>query len=197
MAFPIRCHCGAVEATLDSPQRGVRAICYCRDCRAYAHHLGHPERTLDRCGGTDIVATRPDFLQFTQGFEWVRCVSLSDKGLLRWYAGCCRTPIGNTPRDAKMPYVGLVAACLAGSDAERAAAFGPARARLNAKSATGEVKATPVAMLFAVLRIMRNVFAAKLGGKQRENRFFDASSGKPVVAPDVLTASEREKLGAN
>lgn len=197
MTFPIRCHCGAVEATLDSPQRAARAVCYCRDCQAYARHLGHPERTLDRHGGTDIVATRPDFLRFTRGFEHVRCLSLSDTGLLRWYADCCRTPIGNTPRDPKMPYVGLVSACLAGTDSERDAAFGPARTTLNVKSATGEVKATPVAMLFGILRIMRNVFTAKLRGKQRDNPFFGRESGKPVVTPVVLTAAERAKLGAN
>lgn len=196
MTVTIHCHCGAVEATLDSPQRGVRAICYCRDCQAYARHLGHDERTLDRCGGTDIVATRPDFLHFTRGFDQVRCLSLSDKGLLRWYAGCCRTPIGNTPRDPKMPYVGLVGACL-GTHSERDAAFGPARATLNAKSATGDVKATPLALLFGILRIMRNVFAAKLTGRQRDNPFFDRDSGKPVVTPAVLTTTERETRGAN
>lgn len=197
MTFPIRCHCGAVEATLHTPQRGVRAICYCRDCQAYARYLGHAERTLDRCGGTDTVATRPDFVQFMRGFERVRCLSLSDEGLLRWYADCCRTPIGNTPRDPDMPYVGLVTTCLAGTGRERDAAFGPARTTLNTKSATGEVKATPLAMLRSILRITRNMFAARLARKPRHNPFFDAATRKPVVAPVVLTAAQREQLGAN
>jgi hypothetical protein len=39
-------------------------------------------------------------------------MSLSDKGMLRWYASCCNTPIGNTSRDFKVSHVGLLHNCL-------------------------------------------------------------------------------------
>ncbi|HSX59447.1 MAG TPA: DUF6151 family protein [Tahibacter sp.] len=197
MTFPVRCRCGTLEGTLANPQRAARAACYCRDCQAYARFLGKPELTLDAKGGTDIVATRPDFLTFTRGADQLRCVSLSDKGLLRWYADCCNTPIGNTPRDAKFPYVGLVHDCLAGSDSERDAAFGPARTALNTGSASGEVKAPRLPLVLGILRIMRNVFSAKLSGAYRRNPFFDVQAGTPVATPRILTEDERKTFGAN
>jgi hypothetical protein len=197
MWLTIRCRCGTVEGTLASPQRAARAICYCRDCQAFARFLGKPELTLDALGGTDIVATRPDYLRFTHGADRLRCMSLSEKGMLRWYADCCRTPIGNTPRDAKFPYVGIVHECIAASATERDAAFGPAKTVLNVGSASGAVQPARLSLLLGILRIMRNVFTAKLGGKYRDNPFFDVAAGKPVAEPQVLTAAEREALGAN
>lgn len=197
MSLPILCRCGSVEGVLSSPQRAARAICYCRDCQAFARFLGKPELTLDALGGTDIVATRPDFVRFTRGADQLRCMSLSEKGMLRWYADCCRTPIGNTPRDPKFPYVGLVHDCIVASTTERDAAFGPAKTVLNTGSASGAVKPARLSLLFGILRIMRNVFMAKFGGKYRNNPFFDVAAGKPVVDPRVLTVEERAALGTS
>jgi hypothetical protein len=49
-------------------------------------------------------------------------------------------------------------------------------------------------MVRAVLRIMRNVWGARLSGKYRDNPFFAPGTAQPVVAPQVLTASERRVL---
>jgi hypothetical protein len=103
--FPLRCRCRAIQGHVESTHRAGRAICYCRDCQAFARNLGSPELTLDARGGTDIVATSPRYVRFTRGREQHRCMSLSPKGLFRWYAGCCRTPIGNTPRDPRLLHV--------------------------------------------------------------------------------------------
>lgn len=194
MDFAIRCECGAVQAALAEPQRATRVVCYCRDCQAFARFLGQTARTLNPCGGTDIVAASPHRLRFTHGVEALRCMSLSGKGLLRWYAGCCSTPLANTPRDRALPYVGIVLDCLPGSAAARDAAFGPARIALNTASATGPVAATRFATLAGVLKILRNVMAARFSGKYRDNPFFERDSGRPVVAPEVLTSSQRRSL---
>ena len=87
--------------------------CYCRDCQAFAHALGNPGAILDKLGGTDIVATLQQYVTFTKGTEALACLSLSERGLLRWYANCCNTPIANTARNPKLSYVGLVHTCLA------------------------------------------------------------------------------------
>jgi hypothetical protein len=121
-------------------------------------------------------------------------MSLSPKGLLRWYAGCCRTPIGNTPREPKLPYVGLVAACLPGSASERDAAFGAANIALNTKSANGPVASTPVATFFGIFKIMKNVVGARLSGRTMENPFFRPGTAQPIVAPQVLSLAERRAL---
>lgn len=194
MNFPLRCNCGSVEGYLASPHRAARAICYCRDCQAFARYLGKPGQTLNALGGTDVVATSPRHVHITRGLEHLRCMSLSEKGILRWYAGCCRTPIGNTPRDPKVSYISLVRNCLAGSSAEIDAAFGPAKVAVNTGSARGKVSPTPWATFRAVLKIFRNVSGSRLSGKYRENPFFRQGTVEPIVAPHVLSSPERRAL---
>lgn len=194
MDFPVRCRCGQLEAQLTFSERAGRAVCYCRDCQAFARFLGSPERILNDRAGTDIVATSPRLLHIVRGKEQLRCMSLSEKGLLRWYTACCRTPIGNTPRDPKLSYVGLADGCLAGSPAELDAAFGPARAAINTASASGTVDTTPWSAFRAVLKIMRNVLGSRVSGKYRDNPFFMPGTARPLVTPQVLTASERKLL---
>jgi Family of unknown function (DUF6151) len=118
-------------------------------------------------------------------------MSLSPKGLLRWYAACCRTPIGNTPRDRKTPYVGLIRTCLPNLDES----FGPLKIAIKTGSATGEVQATPVATFLGILKITRKVIGARLRGKDKVNPFFAPDSGEPIKAPQVLTFAERKSLG--
>lgn len=194
MDFPLHCQCGTLQASLAEPQRATRAVCYCRDCQAFARFLGQTARILNRYGGTDIVAASPHRLRFTRGVEVLRCMSLSEKGLLRWYAGCCNTPLANTPRDPALPYVGIVHDSLAELAAARDAAFGPARIALNTASATGPVAATRVATVAGVLKIMHNVLAARLSGNYRDNPFFERGGSRPVVVPEVLTSAQRRTL---
>jgi hypothetical protein len=194
MDFPLRCNCGQFEGVLASAERAGRAVCYCRDCQAFARFLGHPERILDEQAGTDVVATSPHFLRITRGTEQVRCMSLSEAGLLRWYTACCRTPIGNTPRNPKISYVGLVHSCLAGSPVELDQAFGPVKVAVNTASAAGTVHAMPWAVLGAVFKIARNVLGARWSGKYRDNPFFRAGTDMPLVEPQVLLSAERRAL---
>jgi hypothetical protein len=187
----LRCACGALTGTVAATHRAARAICYCRDCQTFARFLGQPTKILNERGGTDIVATTPSVVHFTQGREQLRCMSLSETGLLRWYAGCCRTPIGNTPRTPKLPYVGLVHNCLAGTAGELDAAFGVAKVAINTESASGPVSPTKWRSVAAVLKIMRNVVAARLSGAYRDSPFFKSGTAEPIVAPQVLSSAER------
>ena len=119
-------------------------------------------------------------------------MSLSPKGLLRWYAGCCKTPIGNTPRDRKTHYVGLLGACLSEQPLE--ASFGPARVKLNTASARGPVESSRVGTVLAVLKLVAFMLPARFTDRHRDNPFFDAISGDPVERPDVLTRDEASRL---
>lgn len=190
----LRCACGALQGSVAATHRASRAICYCRDCQAFARFLGPATGILNELGGTDIMATTPAFVHFTQGREHVRCMSLSETGLLRWYAGCCRTPIGNTPRTPRLPYVGLVHNCLAATPRQLDATFGAAKVAINTESASGPVKPTQWRTFAAVLQIMRNVFAARLSGAYRENPFFKPGTAEPIAAPQVLSSAERAAL---
>ena len=192
MTMQLRCHCGAVRGEMDTGRAYARATCYCRDCRAFARFVGQPG-VLDARGGTDIVALAPAAVRFTAGSEHVACMSLSPKGLLRWYAACCRTPLGNTPRDAKLLYAGLVTACFDAAPQVVDAAFGPRdRIVLNTGSATAAVRATPLAFLAGGLRILAGLFGARLR-RESTSPFFDAS-GRPLREPEVVSREMRAEL---
>ena len=115
MSYPLRCRCGNVRGELLRPEHTLHAVCYCRDCQAYAHALGDAAGILDDAGGTEVIATQAGNVRFTAGTQSLACLSLTEGGLLRWYASCCRTPIANTPRDMRLPYAGLMHNCLASS----------------------------------------------------------------------------------
>lgn len=188
MALSLRCECGKVQGRVETEQAYARATCYCKDCQAYARFLDRPG-VVDGQGGTDIVAMNPAAVHFTSGEEQIDCMSLSEKGLLRWYTACCRTPLGNTPRDAGTAYLGLVTTGLSPAR-EVDQAFGPkGRVVLNAGSAQGQVKPTPLAFLFGGLRIFRGIVWARLRG-QKPTLFFDGE-GRAVRTAQVLSSEQR------
>ncbi|MEO8629346.1 MAG: DUF6151 family protein [Betaproteobacteria bacterium] len=194
MNHPLQCRCGTVKGYVSPPDMAQRAVCYCNDCQAFAHFLKRSQAVLDELGGTEIVATLPKHVHFTQGIDALACMSLSGRGLLRWYAACCDTPIGNTPRDRKTSYVGLVHSCLTSNQPSLDDSFGPLRMVLKTKSATGEVIPTPYRSFVAILKIMKAVIGARLAGAYKTNSFFVEPSGDPIEQPRVLTKAERARL---
>jgi hypothetical protein len=84
------------------------------------------------------------------GSELLRCISLPEKGLLRWHTRCCRTPAGNTPCDPKLSYVSLIHDCLVGPRGGRDAAFGPGSMAANTRPAKGKVSARPFTAFLAI-----------------------------------------------
>jgi hypothetical protein len=195
MDHPLQCRCGTLKGRLARAEAATRGVCYCKDCQAFARFLGHANEILDESGGTDVVATLASNVTITEGANTLACMSLTPNGLLRWYASCCNTPIGNTVRNPKLAYVGLVHNCLEHSGAPLDAAFGPVRMRVNTQSATrGHPGATPIATLAAVVRLAASIGRARLGGSYRSTPFFDTQRGVPVVAPTVVSSAERDRL---
>ncbi|MFW6094438.1 MAG: DUF6151 family protein [Pseudomonadota bacterium] len=188
---PIRCACGALEGALAGDAWTNRVICYCDDCQAFAAHLGD-EGILDARGGSDIVQTGPRFVSFETGAEHLACVRVTPNGPLRWYASCCGTPIGNTPANRKLAFVGLLHNAL-GDTAELDARFGPPRMHVFTKFARGEPKPRQRIPLPAALAFVRHLAAARLGGGYRVTPFFDAS-GEPVADP-VLVPRPVQRTG--
>lgn len=192
MTLALRCRCGQVKGIVATDRAYVRATCYCRDCQAYARHLGQPG-LMDAHGGTDIVAMNPLAVRFTAGEEHIAGLCLRKGGLYRWYAECCRTPLGNTPHDGHVAYVGMVTACLAPSE-EVDAAFGSAgRVALNTGSAIGEVRGTPLLFLMGGARIAAGILAAKLR-RQTPGLFF-TPTGQTLRTAYPLSAGERDAVG--
>ena len=194
MNHPLQCRCGTIKGYVVRPGMAKRMVCYCKDCQAFAYFLKSAETVLNEHGGTAIVATVPKQVVFSQGLEALACMSLSDHGMLRWYASCCNTPIGNTPRDFKTPYVGLIESCLKSNSPSLEESFGPVRMVLSTKSARGRVKSTPVRNLVAMLGIVRLVIGTRLSGTYKHNPFFGTGAGTPVARPRELTKAERERI---
>jgi hypothetical protein len=197
--LPLRCRCGELRgvATDVAPDTGTHLVCTCTDCQAYAHFLERAGE-LDARGGTAIFQLTPAQVRITQGADRLACVRLSARGPLRWYASCCRTPVGNTAASARMPFVGLVLACIDPAADARAlgAALGPLRGTVFPGSAIGgllpgESGRPPLLM---ILRTVGLLARAALRGKSRPSPFFDPASGRPVAAPRALAERERAAL---
>jgi hypothetical protein len=156
--------------------------------------LGKADQILDAQGGTDVVQTRPASLTFTQGQDALACVRLTPKGLLRWYAACCNTPVGNTVANYRVPFVGLVHSCLEGTGASLDQSFGPVRARVNTQSAKGEVPSGSGGMMSAILPFLALVARPLIDGSYKRTPFFSAETGAPIVTPQVLSPGERDRL---
>ena len=188
---PLRCHCGRLQGHVTLEGRNTRVVCYCKDCQAFARFLDPAGRALDAQGGSDVVQLAPHRIRFIQGIEHLSVMRLSSKGMLRWYAACCRTPVGNTMSSRNMPFTGLLVQCLDSAPLE--AAFGPVLASTNTQSALGNPKPRAFGLPRALARILRIVAGSRLSGTYKANPFFDAT-GLPVVEPTVLTAEERTRL---
>lgn len=194
MTHPIRCSCGKLEGTLAQTHRVNRGICYCADCQAFARYLRRAEQILDRSGGTDIIQTTPKNVTFTDGIEHLACMRLTPNGLLRWYASCCNTPIGNTLANYKLSFVGLVHNCLESAPVSLDEAFGPIRMQVKTRSALGEPKPKPFGLPRGVLRIAGMLLKARLDGSYKRTPFFIPGSSTPIVEPKVLSPQAREDL---
>lgn len=185
---------------------GNRLTCYCDDCQSFAWFLstrGGPAvgSILDAHGGTEIFQLSPARLEFRDSRGELACVRLTPRGLLRWYARCCRTPVGNTSPSQKLPFVGLIHSCLgdAPDGHSRDEVLGPIGAGVHARFARGDRTALDAhdrASAQLLARFAKIVAGARLRRDQRRSPFFDAESGVPVATPQVLTSAELREVEA-
>jgi hypothetical protein len=196
--FAVRCRCDALSGRLAGAlDRGTRRlVCYCRDCQAFARFLGGAEDLLDAHGGTDILQLSPARLRIEAGAERLACVRLSPRGLMRWYAACCATPLGNTLATRQLSFVGLVTVVLDGAARAR---LPTTRRGVFARDALGDGKppgAADGAPLSMAVPITAELLARRLRGDHRRSPFFD-EDGRPVVMPRILNPAARAALDAS
>ncbi|PSL20029.1 DUF6151 family protein [Shimia abyssi] len=187
----IACRCGAFRAEIQdaSPKTGSHLICYCKDCQAGAHALGADEILKPR-GGSDIFQTLPNRFRIVAGAEHLACLRLSPKGVLRWYASCCDTPVCTTLPSPKLAFVGVLTALMQGDDVGQM--IGPVTTVVHTKFAQpgpGTLRDRGFAKLG--LQVLRRHFGAVLKGTARDTPFFD-DARQPVVEPRILTLAERQ-----
>lgn len=127
------CDCGKVEIRIDL-SNAARLVCYCADCRAFARFLDH-SNILTEAGGTEVVQTLPERLNFVSGKEHLACLNMTGRDRLRWFANCCNTPIGTTLSSRFIPYISVIAAGF-----EDTTAIGPVLAHAHRKHATSRIE---------------------------------------------------------
>jgi hypothetical protein len=186
----LHCRCGEVRGRVTdaSPQTVNRAVCYCDDCQAYLHHLGRTD-LLDAHGGTDIVQVAPASLAFDRGADRIVGLRLTPKGLYRFYASCCKTPLGNTVSPA-IPFVGIVVQAFERPDE----VFGKPIGGAAGKYAVGTVPPGSKMNLRLIAHAIRLVVGWRLRGKTWPHPFFDRATRAPTRPLTILSRAEREAL---
>lgn len=185
----LRCNCGRLQGTVHDigPSNGTHVECHCQDCQSFANYLGQ-KALLGPRGETTIFQTSIWRVSIDQGTDQLRCIKLGPKGLHRWYADCCKTPIANTMAGGKLGFVGLIGAAIVPADP---VAFGPVLCRFKSERATGEGAELKN---FGVPTVMRRMMSRAIGAWFHQGKkggpFFTAG-GQPVSDPNVLTLAER------
>jgi hypothetical protein len=194
----IQCECGKFSAELGAFPRDTpgRLVCYCDDCQSYLHHLGRPD-LLDVNGGTEVIPAYPCTVKILSGREQLRCLRLSPKGIFRFYASCCNTPVGNTR--ANSPWIGFVRRVYtAGDPGQLDRAFPSVRSSIQGRYAKGTPPAgTPGTFdLKALLSVAPFLLKGKLLKKYKPSPFFKDDGLTPIVEPRVISKAERQAARA-
>ena len=194
------CRCGEIHGWVRgvSPSAVNRAICYCSDCQAFLHYIERAD-LLDEHAGTDIVQVAPRSVTFDRGAERIVGVRLTpEKGMYRWYASCCKTPLGNTVAPS-LPFIGMPPEVFRGApDASRRdALFGPSRGGMFGQHATGGApEGSTKLQLGLIAHAVRLMLGWKLGGKAWPHPFFERATRTPTHPVTTLSTPEREALRA-
>jgi hypothetical protein len=190
MQHPLQCRCGTIKGWVSDTHSANRVVCYCRDCQAFARFLGQEGETLDAQGGSEVVQILPKNVTFTQGTDALACMRLTNKGMVRWYAGCCKTPIGNTLENYKISFIGLLHNCLETPERSLQDSFGAIRTYAYPQGAIGDPKPTPAGMGATIRWFVKTILKARLNGDYKRTPFF--RDGKPIAIPRVISSAERE-----
>jgi hypothetical protein len=194
------CRCGQVHGWVRGVSSGTvnRGICYCADCQAFLHYLGRAD-LLDAHGGTDIVQVAPATVSFDRGEERIVGIRLSPKGLFRWFASCCKTPLGNTMKPS-VPFIGMAPEVFRGApDARRRdEVFGAVRGAMFGQYATGGAPEGSTRVNWGMLaHVVRLVLGWKLRGTTWPHPFFERATRAPSHPVTTLSRDEREALRAH
>ncbi len=123
-------------------------------------------------------------------------------GPVRWYANCCKTPIGSTALQSNMPFFGMLPRLLLGSDdqARVDALLGPPTTAFFADHAIARNKRDLVnrgrMSALAIAALGRRLVVAKLRGDHKRSPFVDPATGALRAEPVLLTEAARAALYA-
>lgn len=189
------CGCGQVVWSLDeaTPPTGIRYVCHCDDCQAFAHFTGQADLLLDGNGGTEAYQLPASRLRVLRGLDHLACVQMTARPLLRWHCGACLAPVANTYGAAQLSFVSVPLACASAND--RDAVLAQSAGHVWTKFGHGDLSGVTQVSIPAMLwRMASRIVAARISGDYRNNPFFRPDTGEPIVAPRRLLEAERSEL---
>jgi len=169
------CRCGKLSGALSGVRasEGTHVVCHCDYCRRANAAFGIPGT---REAGVDLWQTTPDRIRIETGAEAMALMRLSSRGVFRWYAACCGTPMFNTMAGPRLPFVGVLVDRL-----DDPAPLGPVVAQGFVEGPDG--KSRHVHGGRVVWRFLRRTARARLNGSWRKTPFFTMPDGTPVAPP--------------
>ncbi len=151
---------------------------------------------LDENGGSNIFQMNPANFEITTGMEHVACMKVTKEGPLRWFAACCKTPLGNTFPRGGVPFLGVLPICLGhkGTSETVVGLVGPIRAHTNQRGNTpfGE----KIGIFFMMMGLLGKIMKWRIAGGRAYKPFFNAETMRPITKPIVISDAEREALEA-
>lgn len=186
------CRCGQASMTITVPAKsaGTRVRCYCADCQTAARLHENGADMLSEAGGSDIWQTTPDHIEIVRGQEHLKILRLSPKGLFRWHAECCGTPMLNTLPNLKLPIVGAVLRQSQRAEADRV--YGAVTCHAFVSSAIpgkgGPVK--DIGVKRAGAAVLRRMVLAFLSGRARFSPLRQ-QDGTPIAPVEVISRDAR------
>jgi hypothetical protein len=191
----LSCRCGQVRGRVEdaAPRRVNRVVCYCDACQAFAQALGRPD-ILNANGGTDVIQIAPAALTISEGHGQVAAMRLTEKGVYRFHAACCGTPLGNTP-GAAIPLIGIPAPAFEVEGQDLDAIFGPPTGAVYGEDAVGGALPGSAGVPMKILaRMIRKMIGWRLRGRAWPHPFFDGMTRRPLFPVRVLPSEQRDAL---
>jgi hypothetical protein len=93
------CGCGAIQGKIGAKKEdSMQLHCYCNDCRDFTAAIAAKgAKTIESTAECRLVLVGKNALTIDQGTENIKLArKAGDKGMFRYYAGCCNVPLWNT-----------------------------------------------------------------------------------------------------
>lgn len=178
----LACACGELRARLVdiAVNDGVHVVCHCDDCRANMTALGHTDPGAE---GVDLFQTTPDKVRIDKGGENLAILRLTPKGVLRWYAKCCSTPLWTTMGTRTIPAMAVQTRNITESDT-----LGPVTVRAFVQESGRPMRHENAVGWMTGL--MARSARAWISGRWKTSELFD-DDGHPTRPVHLATRQER------
>jgi hypothetical protein len=119
---------------------------------------------------------------------------MTEQATTRWYAYCCGTPLFNTWKNGRVPYVTTLLGNCDHAHVDRL--LGSPIGYVFAEEATSDIGDLPgMSMAGLMRRFLPRMIRDILSGDRRRSELFDATTFEPIVQPRHLTQAEKQALG--